>query len=247
VGTSTSKVRRISPPAIRAAYVAGKNVFEGKLTSAQAIRELDEGFGLNRNSARDLVLAYKQMMRGQLYQRGLSAPDTDYFLTEILAGHGPLALQTAVHSVWQHISYFERVGSVTLHKLRQVAVRHQALAGVPTFADETGVSFEKAVKRSLSEPAERRRKRLRTAPKIPTRVPIVVLGFQRNPDVVAEVLTRAGDSCEGCNQKAPFMRRKDGTPYLKVHHKNRLALGGEDTIENAIALCPNCHRQQHYG
>jgi 5-methylcytosine-specific restriction protein A len=26
-----------------------------------------------------------------------------------------------------------------------------------------------------------------------------------------------------------------------------LAEGGEDTVENALALCPNCHRRLHFG
>ncbi|MFM0350878.1 HNH endonuclease [Paraburkholderia sp. RL17-347-BIC-D] len=26
-----------------------------------------------------------------------------------------------------------------------------------------------------------------------------------------------------------------------------LAQGGPDTVANAIALCPNCHRERHYG
>ena len=26
-----------------------------------------------------------------------------------------------------------------------------------------------------------------------------------------------------------------------------LADGGADTVENAIAVCPNCHRELHYG
>jgi 5-methylcytosine-specific restriction protein A len=26
-----------------------------------------------------------------------------------------------------------------------------------------------------------------------------------------------------------------------------LSTGGEDTLENAIALCPNCHRRAHFG
>jgi 5-methylcytosine-specific restriction protein A len=34
---------------------------------------------------------------------------------------------------------------------------------------------------------------------------------------------------------------------LEVHHKIRLADGGFDTVENAIAVCPNCHRQCHHG
>jgi len=32
-----------------------------------------------------------------------------------------------------------------------------------------------------------------------------------------------------------------------VHHKKTLALGGEDTVDNSLALCPNCHREMHFG
>ena len=47
-------------------------------------------------------------------------------------------------------------------------------------------------------------------------------------------------------QDAPF-KLPDGTPFLEVHHVIPLAKRGEDTIENTIALCPNCHRGAHYG
>jgi 5-methylcytosine-specific restriction protein A len=40
---------------------------------------------------------------------------------------------------------------------------------------------------------------------------------------------------------------EDGTPYLEVHHVKWLALGGSDTVSNAVALCPNCHRLMHHG
>lgn len=37
------------------------------------------------------------------------------------------------------------------------------------------------------------------------------------------------------------------SPYLEVHHIIFLAQGGDDTVDNAEALCPNCHRRKHYG
>lgn len=70
--------------------------------------------------------------------------------------------------------------------------------------------------------------------------------FQRNANVVAHVLLRSRGNCEFCSQKAPFTRA-DGVPYLEVHHVKRLADGGPDCIENAVALCPNCHRRLHFG
>lgn len=103
------------------------------------------------------------------------------------------------------------------------------------------------VKKSLSDSTDARRKRLKEANKKPQIIQIVSKGYRRNPDVIAEVLLRAKGICEQCNSEAPFIRRKDNSPYLEVHHKQTLAKGGEDTVENSKALCPNCHRKAHFG
>jgi 5-methylcytosine-specific restriction protein A len=63
----------------------------------------------------------------------------------------------------------------------------------------------------------------------------------------AEALERANGYCERCRATAPFKRAANGSPYLEVHHVVPLAEGGEDSIENATALCPNCHRELHFG
>lgn len=107
-------------------------------------------------------------------------------------------------------------------------------------------NFRDAVVNSAQSPAEARRKRLSEAPITPKQTEIRAVVFERNPDVVAEVLFRANGSCEECKATAPFIRRSDGTPYLEVHHIKPLSHGGEDTVTNAIALCPNCHRYAHY-
>jgi 5-methylcytosine-specific restriction protein A len=59
-------------------------------------------------------------------------------------------------------------------------------------------------------------------------------------------MLRAKGLCEACGCKAPFIRISDGTPYLEIHHIEPLADGGDDTVKNATALCPNCHRRAHY-
>jgi 5-methylcytosine-specific restriction protein A len=68
--------------------------------------------------------------------------------------------------------------------------------------------------------------------------------YQRDPNVVNYTLKRANGMCELCEQPAPFNKR-NGEPYLEVHHVEQLSNGGSDTIENAVALCPNCHRKMH--
>ena len=94
-------------------------------------------------------------------------------------------------------------------------------------------------------PAERA-SRLASAPKIPEVFVVVSTAYRRNPDVIAETLIRANGCCAKCGNPAPFIRRSDGTPYLEVHHWIPLSEGGEDTVDNAGALCPNCHREMHH-
>ena len=38
---------------------------------------------------------------------------------------------------------------------------------------------------------------------------------------------------------------ENGKPFLESHHIVWLSKGGEDTVENSTALCPNCHRKMH--
>lgn len=50
--------------------------------------------------------------------------------------------------------------------------------------------------------------------------------------------------CQLCDKDAPF-RDKHGKPFLEVHHIQYLSEGGSDSMENVVALCPNCHRKIH--
>lgn len=70
--------------------------------------------------------------------------------------------------------------------------------------------------------------------------------YARDPHVKAWVLRAAEGLCECCDKPAPFITAT-GEPFLEVHHLRTLADGGSDTIGNAVALCPNCHRELHYG
>lgn len=70
--------------------------------------------------------------------------------------------------------------------------------------------------------------------------------YSRDPSVVAWVLNNSRGKCEVCHSDAPFTK-VNGDFYLEVHHLLRLADGGSDRISNAVAACPNCHRELHYG
>ncbi len=108
-------------------------------------------------------------------------------------------------------------------------------------------NFEKALVESKTSSDEQRKQRLKEANPKPPIITVITKTFQRNPDVVIEVLKRAKGVCEECKKPAPFARRSDGSPYLEVHHVKMLSDGGLDKVENAKALCPNCHRRAHHG
>lgn len=232
---------------ITVAYEVSKSVYCGELTQSAGAKKLESEQGFNINSARDLIMVFKHLMRGDSFQRGLSAPDMDTYLKAINADFGPKVLRTAVQSLWLHLRYYEGIRKVTMHKLRGVASKHQALAETLESYDELQVAFDIAVQKSLADSTAKRQERLNKASKESNKTPVTLFVFKRNPDVVAEVLERANGNCERCKTEAPFMRRKDNSPYLEVHHVQHLANDGLDTVDNAMALCPNCHRELHYG
>ena len=69
--------------------------------------------------------------------------------------------------------------------------------------------------------------------------------FERLPGVREFVIRSARGKCELCRNPAPF-EDASGHPFLEVHHVKTLAEGGTDRVENAVAVCPNCHRRLHY-
>jgi len=68
----------------------------------------------------------------------------------------------------------------------------------------------------------------------------------RSSTIARYVLMRANGVCEACNAPAPFIRA-NGTPFLGVHHTRRLADDGPDDLEHVAGICPNCHREAHFG
>ncbi len=79
----------------------------------------------------------------------------------------------------------------------------------------------------------------------PEQVKATIFRRKRDPAIVAWILISANGVCESCDLVAPFIK-DDGYPYLEVHHVRPLAEDGSDSITNAVALCPNCHRRLHH-
>jgi 5-methylcytosine-specific restriction protein A len=87
--------------------------------------------------------------------------------------------------------------------------------------------------------------RAEQAPKKPGKRETLTPQYQRNEWVAELALRRANGVCQLCDKPAPFKKKKTGQPYLEVHHVIWLSNDGDDTLDNTVALCPNCHRKMH--
>lgn len=108
-------------------------------------------------------------------------------------------------------------------------------------------TLDDQVRAALEDSPEIREQRLKNATPKPNVFTTIVKRYNRNPDVIAEALFRAEGKCQACEKKGPFLSAKTNKPFLEVHHKTPLSENGDDTVENVIALCPNCHRERHCG
>ena len=73
---------------------------------------------------------------------------------------------------------------------------------------------------------------------------VIIKQVARDPYIAEYAKFKAKGICQLCGKPAPFNDSK-GRPYLESHHIVWIANGGEDTIENTVALCPNCHKKMH--
>jgi 5-methylcytosine-specific restriction protein A len=85
-------------------------------------------------------------------------------------------------------------------------------------------------------------KRIRKSDKVPKTKQIT--DYIRNEYISEFAKRKAKGFCQLCEKFAPF-NDTEGNPYLESHHVIWLSRGGEDSVENVIALCPNCHAKIH--
>jgi 5-methylcytosine-specific restriction protein A len=130
----------------------------------------------------------------------------------------------------------KNVGANVAAEIEELIAQAEGKQFVPVAAFEIDARKE-AKKKNLSKPEGNRR---------PTVMSSTITQYHRDPAVKAWVLQQAKGKCDSCEQPAPF-NGSDGQPFLEVHHVRQLADNGSDTATNAVALCPNCHRELHYG
>lgn len=99
---------------------------------------------------------------------------------------------------------------------------------------------KRAVRLSMDE----LKRRIELAPEKEGTREVISKKPDRNTYVAVYTKKRANGICQLCQNSAPF-KDTNNLPYLEVHHIVWLSQGGPDTIDNTVALCPNCHRKMH--
>ena len=123
---------------------------------------------------------------------------------------------------------------------RKTNISIDGLTTLMNFQAEYNEKEKEARKLSHEETKERALK----AAKKPACQTVTTTVYRRDEYVAKYAYDRANGICQLCKQPAPF-DKKCGMPYLESHHIVWLSKGGEDTIVNTIALCPNCHKKMH--
>jgi 5-methylcytosine-specific restriction protein A len=237
---------RIEVAQFHAVYELGKQVERKELGFSAAANILSEKHGMKLSSAMSYLGTLQCILAGREYQRTVNLAATRYFLERIRDDFDQTGLHRALSACKQHLRYYGRKGRSKLPSLRALVAEFGSTLGAEG-QEAQSEDFYDQVRRSIADGHASRQRRLEKALAFPEFEFRTTRFFARNPDVAAEVLVRANGVCERCNCEAPFVRSKDGSPYLEVHHTGRLADGGEDTVQNAMALCPNCHRELHFG
>lgn len=236
---------RVPSTAFEQSLKLAQLVEANKLKTPAAERALIELYPeMSPRAAKGYIGGYLAMRRGTKDFGTTIAAGAWHFYLGAIAKDGPGPLSVALDAFLSHIIHAKSESDGTA--LRDVYDEYEEHLKRLVVSDALFPDLEQAVNEALKAPSHVRQGRLSRAPKKPEQVVVFARVFRRNPDVIAEVLLRANGICEGCFKPAPFAR-PDGRPFLEVHHRQRLADGGDDTVENAIALCPNCHRERHHG
>lgn len=229
-------------------YEFGLESWKGSIKPREASEKLFLIHEVNKSTAQMFINNLALMLNGRVYKRAMSQFMADYFLDRIGSQFDPESKRDALRSVALHIQYWEGKFGRTYKSMRKVLNNHLLSEDYDTVnMVDFDSDFDRNVEKSQKLNETERKKQKKEFPVFPTKIEVRTKQFIRNPHVVTEVLKRANGVCEWCDKSAPFNKKKRDQPYLETHHKTPLAEGGADTTENAMALCPNCHREAHFG
>jgi len=219
---------KITNDMIAKAYEEAKLVYFGHKSQSDAQDDLND-FGLNRNSAGDLIVNFRCMMDGQKFTRTNNAYTTEYYLENISKDYGKERLTNALSALEQHIEYYEDLQSTTMHKIRAI---FNEFKNKKDFTSE--IIYPDEVESNLLEGFKKE---------------VTVNSCERNPIARKECLEYFGYNCSVCKINFEEKYGGIGKNFIHVHHLKQISnIKKEYTvnpIKDLIPVCPNCHAMLH--
>jgi len=161
--------------------------------------------------------------------------------------------KTHLEPFWR-VDDFEIVQKAVYHYARKPGTSRraietpvpQAMSEAPENADrETLVSWlAENERRASTLPESELFRRAAMSDAVARKMTLTGTTFIRDSYVAATAKKIADGVCDLCKQATPFLSANN-EPYLESHHIDWLSYGGADSIDNVVALCPNCHRKMH--
>ena len=210
------------------AYKFGHAVHGGTLDSSDAIALL-RLHGMNEASASFSVGNLRQMINGSSYGRAMSVEQTRHFIMALYRDNGIKGLQNAVAALALHLPHLRKSNHNDCPGLSELLRQSQDLLTLPP-SEENAIDDLITPPEGIVTPKRTERK---------TKI------FLRDPRVRIAVVQRSKGKCEYCGE--PGFVMPNGKHYIETHHIISLGQDGPDTIDNVIGLCPEHHRQAHYG
>jgi hypothetical protein len=118
--TSAPSTNKITLEIIEKAYHLSKDVYEQKLSIANAQSTLVNELNMHAGSARDYISNFQEMMAGECYKRTMNGLATEHYLKRIQSDFGKKNLENALNSVLLHIEYYEQFSNGKLRNIRKI-------------------------------------------------------------------------------------------------------------------------------
>ena len=184
-------------------------------------------------------------------------------LTASSANHYTQALRTV--SRYLREAHLITGDIYSVDKLLELKCLRDALKKIPSFVeqDEVGnrmytaglnryIEFAELNQGRGSSPSQVNIDLLDAVVEKPAKKPKVSFGWNRDRVIVEQVLKADKYKCEIDSSHKTFIARKNDELYLEGHHLIPISRQDEfekslDVYANIIGLCPNCHRQLHFG
>lgn len=222
---------KIEPRHYKLAYDLGLKVYRGEMKPKEAKDKLVE-YGLNRNSAGDLIYILRYLLQGRRYTRAMSTANTDEFLSWIRRDYGEQGHVKAVAAFRQHLDYYTGLKGDKMASHREILAKHEA--------------FLPASSKFFNSPEELPTATTHLEGKIRQ---ILVNAYERNSAARAECIAHYGTECSVCSFDFGKTYGEMGQGFIHVHHLQEISsIGDEYEIEPIADLrpvCPNCHAMLH--